>query len=83
MVACGGGGGTIPTPDTASQIGPPVTLACYTDRTKARSSGTEVMSNETTAGSVANTLNLQVLSTMYNTENQVTTSGSITSYDRI
>jgi hypothetical protein len=69
--------GTVPTTATAGQTGSLVTFNCYTDSTMTTSTGSQVDSYVTTAGSNGN-LNFKILTDLYNTSNALTASGSTT-----
>ena len=70
--------GSYPANATAGQTGELTTFACYTDSTKSVSTGGQKQSYVTTAGSAFNTLDIKVLSSIYDSSNKVTASGSTT-----
>lgn len=70
--------GIYPTTATAGQNGDVVTYTCYTDSTKSTPIGTMKESYVTTVGSTNDALNIQLLTNVYNTSNQLVLTGSST-----
>jgi hypothetical protein len=67
-----------PASSSVGQTGSIASFTCYTNSTKTVVAGTETVSYVTTAGSLANSLDVKVISNIYMTSNQFSASGATT-----
>lgn len=71
-------GGTFPAAVSAGQAGSISTFACYTDSSKAVSTGSVTETYVARAGNAANTLDFQLIDSVYDTANKLTSTQSTT-----